>query len=319
MRRRRKKRDFLGQTVELGSPKLMSELSFHFPIHKFSPYVALFIENARWLLTYEHFRGNSYEDLVRRVDRLNTFIDCIRMGVKTKEFQAALDKYHRQPDDNYASLMVYINQLLDNHSKLLVIRLDLAYAKDCNNYYLNENELYEKYWQAKMDMDHLLNNTRSNKTIFEHKVGHAWKLEYARGTGFHYHMFFFYNGSMVREDVTIAKMIGEYWVNTITKGRGRYFNCNDKKDAYKYRGIGMLSNRDPRVSELITGLKLAATYLTKPDAYSSVKLNLPDDGHMFGKGEAKPKGTRGRPRINSEIDSSGTAIDQDRDNSNCRI
>jgi hypothetical protein len=198
--------------------------------------------------------------------------------------------------------MSYINKLFDRHARLLVIRIDFGYRKEDIREYGDferairlEDDIQAKYLQAQADRVHLFNNMRSNE-LFTHLLGYAWRLEYGSLKGFHYHTFFFFDGSKSREDVTIAKSIGEYWVNVITKGRGLYFNCNANKEKYKYLGIGTINDFDTKLRQ---GLEKAARYLTKQDYY--VKMDFNEEGgkkaRTFGKGEiTKPKSSRGRRR-----------------------
>lgn len=194
---------------------------------------------------------------------------------------------------NHHSLMAYIDNLFRRHSRLLVLRVDLGYRKDIDNSLLSELEIYEKYWQAKVDREHLFGNMRTNK-LFDHMVGYVWKLEYGIDKGFHYHMMFFFDGSKVRQDINIARMIGEYWVTVITHYRGLYYNCNARKeeDYASYCGIGMINYYD---AELIENLKMAASYLIKPDDFT--KMKVPNIERTFGKKQIPDKVTdSGRPR-----------------------
>lgn len=199
---------------------------------------------------------------------------------------------------NHQSMTNYIDNLFTRYARLLVIRIDLGYRKDIDTPFLNEEELYQKYLQAKADREHLFRNMKSN-TLFNHMVGYIWRLEYGVDKGFHYHFFFFYDGSAVQQDITIARMIGEYWVNVITQGRGLYYNCNAYKDQYNYCGIGEINWND---FGLIANLKLAAQYLAKPDEYISVFMKDIDIGRTFGRSIEREKiETRGRPRIRTQL------------------
>ncbi|MGZ4969142.1 MAG: hypothetical protein ACXWFX_14655 [Methylobacter sp.] len=102
-------------------------------------------------------------------------------------------------------------------------------------------------------------------------------------------------------------MIGEYWKNDITKGRGIYFSCNANKAAYKYPGIGMIDYYD---IELIENLKMAASYLTKTDYYAKVAAT---EGNMrtFFKGVVKAKtSNQGRPRVRERHQPSAAVLAQ---------
>ncbi len=195
---------------------------------------------------------------------------------------------------NYQSMVNYIDNLFSRYARLLVIRIDLAYRKDVDTHFLNDEEIYQKYLQAKIDREHLFRNMRSN-SIFNHMIGYIWRLEYGEDKGFHYHFIFFFDGSQVREDISIGRLIGEYWVNVITQGRGLYYNCNAHKDEYKYCGIGMINWNN---FELIANLKRAAEYLNKPDDYMTTYMQNMEIGKTFSRGTVRERTeTRGRPRI----------------------
>ena len=275
---------------------IMQEMNLSLPIDKINPYVELFVINRARLLNegadINNFINGYVYDVLKTLGSLNAFIDSIQREARSKEFKEAVNQYYRQPNANYNNLMGDINKQFDGHSRLLVIRLDLEYRQDCDNQYLTHNELYDKYDQAVDDREHLFRNMRSNN-LFDHMLGYAWKLELGRSTGFHYHLLFFFDGRYVRQDGTKAAMIGEYWNNVITQGRGRYFNCNAQKSRYDYCGIGNIRNTD---IEARIGLERALAYITKPDTYLYSKIALPDNGRSFGRTKLLPQITRGRPR-----------------------
>lgn len=196
-------------------------------------------------------------------------------------------------DKNYQSILHYIDNLFSRYARLMVIRLDLGYRKDA----MIDLELYQAYWQAKYDKEHLFNNMRTNQ-IFNHMVGYIWRLEYTEQKGFHYHLIFFFDGSKVKEDISHATMIGEYWVKSITEDSGLYHNCNLHKEKYTYCGIGMINYYD---TVLINNLKYLAQYLVKPDDDMIAFMNSMNIGRTFGRGTLKQKTeTRGRPRMLNE-------------------
>lgn len=220
------------------------------------------------------------EDARALVQQLNECVDGIRQEGKSKSFKAKLNNYQRSSNKNYKGLTEHIDALFECHSRLLVLRVDLSYSK--------ENSKTTQA-VAKQDRERLFGNARSNK-LFADMVGHIWKLEHGPEKGFHYHMMFFFDGSKVREDITLATRIGEYWVDVITKGRGLYFNCNASKWRYENCGIGMVRYGD---AELRRGLCKAVVYLTKTDLY----MKLQTEGRGMGKGNRPvPKDSRGRPR-----------------------
>jgi hypothetical protein len=198
-------------------------------------------------------------------------------------------------DKNYQSMVNYIDNLFERRSRLLVMRLDLSYRKDIDTPFLNEVEIYHSYCQAKADREHLFRNMRSN-SIFDEMIGYIWKLEYGKEKGFHYHFIFFKN-SEDKQDITIARRIGEYWANVITQGRGLYYNCNADKGKYRYLGIGTI---DRSHTDSITNLKhKVVPYLVKPD--ENLRVLRIDIDRTFGRGEMQEKTeTRGRPRTSKQ-------------------
>lgn len=283
------------------------------PVHKFDPYVKLFIKNLnddtfsipiqQYLCGYYDYTTQQLvmprtQELVNKtVDTLNRFIDSIRQEAASKEFKQRIWYYQRLSKKNYRSLMKYIDNLFMRHGRLLVLRVDLHYLYDDAIPFMATDKIYQKYWQVKKDREHFFNNMRSNK-FFDNLLGYAWKLEYGTQKGFHYHMMFFFQGAKVQEDSNLAMKIGKYWTDVVTKGRGLYYNCNRKarKDTYDNLGIGMINHYD---TELIENLKKAAHYLAKTD-YVARLFVLDEDGkkgRTFGKSEMKERTTHsGRPR-----------------------
>ena len=145
------------------------------------------------------------------------------------------------------------------------------------------------------DINNLLNNRRSKKTLFENNIGYIIKKEHGEnGKGVHGHAYLFYDGNKVQKEVYIAKQIGEYWKNNITKGKGVYYNCNVKE--YKNRGIGMLDYKDEEKIKILK--ENAISYLLKTDDQSidDIKTNSKDRAIVRWT-MPKPKSKAGRPRI----------------------
>lgn len=290
----------LSNVDEFGNAKLESNapgrtllklLKEHIPndrqfgaLYKFEPFLEMAMNH---LVKFDLYSFHLSWKMVRPASEarklmahLNECVDQIRQEVKSKRFLAKLNSYQRASNKNYKELTVYVDALFERYSRLLVLRVDLSYSK--------ENSKTTQA-QAKRDRVRLFENARSNK-LFGDMVGYIWKLEHGPEKGFHYHMMFFFDGSKVREDVTLARRIGEYWTDVVTKGRGLYYNCNAVKLGYKSCGIGRVDHADANLRE---GLRNAVVYLTKTDLY----MKLQTEGRGMGKGlYPSPKDPRGRPR-----------------------
>ena len=253
-------------------------------LYTFEPYIELAVKCLKEFGAYQLLSGpfldEQFVHATARMNHLNQCVDKIRQEVKSERFLSRLNSYQRSSNKNYKELTEYVDSLFESYSRLLVLRVDLSYSKEYSG---------TEQTQAARDLKHLLGNARSNK-MFAAMVGYVWKLEHGAKKGFHYHVMFFFDGSKVREDVTLAKRIGEYWVDVVTKGRGLYYNCNAVKYVYSSCGIGMINHAD---TELREGLRKALIYLTKADLY----MKLQTEGRGMGRGARPgPKDSRGRPR-----------------------
>lgn len=258
-------------------------------LYAFEPYIELAVKCLKEFGVYQLLSGpffdESVEDAAARMSHLNQCVDKIRQEVKSEQFLSRLNSYQRSSNKNYKELTEYVDVLFDYYARLLVLRVDLSYSKGNSS---------TTQAQAARDLKHLLGNARANK-MFSAMVGYIWKLEHGAEKGFHYHMMFFFDGSKVREDGTLAKRIGGYWIDVVTKGRGLYYNCNAVKRSYKSCGIGMVDHVD---TELREGLRKALIYLTKTDLY----MKLQTEGRGMGKGNRPgPKDSRGRPRAERSV------------------
>ncbi|MFW0714042.1 YagK/YfjJ domain-containing protein [Aliarcobacter butzleri] len=178
----------------------------------------------------------------------------------------------------------YIDDLSKKYSKLNVVRVDLGYTK--------EDSKSITFEDASKDLNKMLNNTRSKPTVFGEMVGYITKKELGEDKGVHIHVAIIYNGNIVREDITKAQQIGEYWKNNITKGKGVFHNCS--KNEYKNKAVGVIDYKDEEKRKIFDEKVL--TYLCKDEqSIDSLKTNIKD--RAFTRGIApKKKSNAGRPR-----------------------
>jgi len=188
---------------------------------------------------------------------------------------------------NYKSLCSYVNGLFQNYSRLLVVRVDLAYqggfGRDLPIAQIisHKNKILSK---------------RKDNPLAEDVIGYAWRLEYTKLTGFHYHLVVFMDGSKFRNEVIAAQKIGNRW-KEITDGKGRFYNCGLDKSKYRYVGIGLV---DYHNIEMRKNMMKALSYLTK--AEKLIKLNI-QSVRTFGRGQNKKKQkSMGRPRKKMNTD-----------------
>lgn len=285
--------------------------------HEFSEEVQLVLEGVRALnIDSYQLKYPETQDLFEGrfgYQHFNNLVAWLRTALLDEGFVARRRRRREQARRHYLSGKAYIEQLFDRYARLLVLRIDLGYAAwpdgtstaglfntgaaAAADAVANADAEPEKKVapgkslpRARSDLAKFLNNRRSN-SIFEHMVGHLWKLEEGETKGYHFHLFAFFDGSKVKQDAHLAKQLGEYWQEAVTKGDGVYYNCNAHKSAYRRLGIGMINHDDAQLRE---NLLLALAYVTKADQYLRVRA---DAARIFGKGVVKPRlSAAGRPR-----------------------
>lgn len=198
-----------------------------------------------------------------------------------------LDPNYQYNQDNLTNTHLMIDQLFQQYSKLLIIRLDLSFQYDLAHTMSRENALW--YFQK------LRNNMRFNQ-LFNHFITYLAKLEYGQDKGWHFHVCFIFNGQQVKNDQYLTLNIGEYWRNTIVgQNLGLYFSCNHRK--YDNSGIGMI---DYRNIDKIQIFKDIIAYLCKIDETTLNQFQgLSETPRTFFRGQlpAISETKLGRPRM----------------------
>lgn len=195
-------------------------------------------------------------------DAFNALIVFIRSWIKSRRFKKQAAARINNAERNYASLVNYEKALFDRYSRLLVLRVDLAYYEPKPSTDPHDSILHDTPLETVIaDRERFLNNIRRNQ-LFNHLVGYVWKLEYGYTKGHHTHLILFFDGSKRHKDAHLAQQLSEYWKNEITAGKGYAYNCNWDKSVYTKLGIGMINHSD---DERRTNLKLIFKYFTKKE------------------------------------------------------
>ena len=180
-----------------------------------------------------------------------------QLKVKQKHLDY-LSQFRRNNFRNQRSLEKYFQALVDQHRKLLLVRVDLHYSSDSDVTILDFNQ----------DIGKLLNRIHNKDRMFDDQVGYAYRLEQGGKTrGYHCHLLVIYNGSLRSSDSYLGQEIGGLWKNEITHTNGEFFNCNQLKHKRLYKqnnclGIGLIERKDSRQ---IANAKHVISYLARPD------------------------------------------------------
>lgn len=261
---RRAKENALGsyykRFMRLGDKNFFYHL---FPGCRYSPNVELFFKEIA-AMSFHGFGPNcQHTPDILDADLFNEFLDRLRKESRLAPYRTELRRRKELAAQNHRGLTNYVNSLFNRYSRILVSRLDLAYRAETKKKFSMIEVLKHK--------ERLLNNIRKNEALKGKIIGYVMSLEFgvAEG-GYHFHCFFFFDGSKCRQDISWSDMLGKYWVEKITEGEGCYYNCNKRKNCYKRLGIGMISCND---QEGRNNLLEAAIYITKKNMFFAI---LPD-------------------------------------------
>ena len=185
-----------------------------------------------------------------------------------EEHESFLDKFSSNNRCNRKNLKEYFNNLVQNHRKLLLVRVDLSYRFNAQ----------PDIKQFKRDVNKLVRRIQDKDTIFRDQVGYAYRLEQGgKSKGYHCHLLVIYNGSLRNRDSYLAQCIGELWKDKITGGCGQFYNCNQAKHKKYYLdlnqlGIGMIERRNSKdVGNALKAISYLAD-LDKDDQYLRAHL-----------------------------------------------
>jgi hypothetical protein len=104
--------------------------------------------------------------------------------------------------------------------------------------------------------------------------GYIVKMEYGIDKGIHFHALILFDGSRRSNHSHIhsAKLLGEYWVDVVTKGSGDYWNSNAKIKDFKNAGLCGIGTINADETELRNNLlNYVVKYLCKPSQFFKPK------------------------------------------------
>lgn len=171
-------------------------------------------------------------------------------------------RHHRHSEsENTKTLVDRIREVSDRYSRILVVRVDLAYPLKSQDQ-IGIQEFSD-------DMRVLRTRVRDQDTVFKGLIESAWALEQGEDKGYHCHLLLVYKGSERRSAYSVAHRVGKLW-SEITEGQGCHFNCHTaaylKQFSDRNRlGIGMIHRKN---SDEVNNMLNTVTYLVRPEKES---------------------------------------------------
>lgn len=159
---------------------------------------------------------------------------------------------------NMVTLQQRMDTALHKYSKLLVVRVDLAYLAD-KQFNISINDFQK-------DISYLRQLIHNRDTIFKECIDYAWALEQGEEKGYHCHLLLVFNGHKRRSAWKIAQDVGDRW-RKFTDGSGYFFNCHTTEQIRSYEekgilGIGMIHRENGKE---VRNMLNAVQYLVRPE------------------------------------------------------
>ncbi|AUX87941.1 hypothetical protein C3F34_11515 [Acinetobacter sp. ACNIH2] len=201
----------------------------------------------------------------------------IQLRSHRSQHLAQIRLFKQQEEENQDRFLEYVQRILNDHYKVLVVRVDLGYLKE-----LMPNITVQDFYSQMESMRHLL---KDKNGCFKHLLGYGLALEQGATKGYHAHLMLIYNGSERCQDWYLANEVIQKW-HEITQNMGYGINSHtpEKKKQYADRGllgIGMIHRNQPL--EIQNALNVAR-YLTQPEKFMQRMLIKPLGKRTFFKG-----------------------------------
>lgn len=283
----------LRELLDIGCNDTCSQLNFFDSSSCFKA----FHDAALW---YEEDKrldfGNAYHEAIR----LNVVADKIRNAVDRRSLAAIRYRQNKAREKRFRSTSQYIDSIRSRYSRINCLRVDLGYRK---RKFLESYDQLKALNEVKLHWDKMRLDLARGLPV-SGMVGFVVRLEYGIYTGFHFHALIIMDGSKRQQDISLAQVIGEHWVNVIVPNfEGRYYNCNRYKNSYQYLGIGVINHHEDSKYAVLKNIVL--NYMIKTDCL--MDLISPGERSMFrGKNHQASLSVRGRPRkkkIQNELQS----------------
>lgn len=222
---------------------------------------------------YNNLNGDGFDVYVLHRLDLNWVAQLFNMS-----FINFAATHKRTEQLNRASLQQYLHDLITAHSRLMVVRVDLALKQDSDYGIVQFQEILKVLLKRIADRD----------GIYKHLLGHAWALEQGEGKGYHCHLLLIYNGAQVQSDYFYAQETINLW-GVLTNQQGYGFNCHttDYKAQFAAMGtlgIGRIERNNPvQVQNMIN----TASYLVNPEKNHQHLRACLANSRSFGRGTFK--------------------------------
>jgi hypothetical protein len=266
-----------------------------YPSHTFSQEVHLLASVAERFHLSELTQADLIGDGAANVcQRLNAAVHQLRLFALDLSDKRL--RYTKASLKNLKGGFRWLDRIFSRWGRLCVIRVDLHIAKQYewgapNMHAFTMNELFAQRAE-------FIRRLPSIPALKGAPLGYMMKSEFQLRRSLHHHVILILDGNAHWTHIELAKAVGEFWVNVITKGMGTHHNVHQHTDLDSPDcGIGIVNAYDLQKVQALKTKVIA--YLCKPDYLA--RLVIPRRHRLFVKSVAAPlRGPkRGRPRKHS--------------------
>ncbi|RGD93539.1 YagK/YfjJ domain-containing protein [Acinetobacter sp. SWAC57] len=202
-------------------------------------------------ITITHLDGTTRTRLC--AEWLDQFIECTYLLTQEKEFKYQQKKRMDRARNQFKSAKKCVDLALEQRSRVLIIRLDLRFAKTQN----------PSIDQVKKDLRTFLRHAGRTENL--NILGYIWKLEFGERRGFHYHFIFILDSRDHSQEIKLAQQIGQIWEKVIGV-EGTFHNCHFKavNNQYDKLAIGRLHRHEQQKYQYLLEL---LRYFAKKDQF----------------------------------------------------
>lgn len=224
---------------------------------------------------------------MRYMELFDVLIEQVRGRCQSREFKERERLRSANAEKNKRNVLSMEEAMFEAKGRWLILSLTLRYKPEFRRWITLETiqEHRDRFFAA-----------RRFKKLLSGVRNYVWTIEQGEATGLHLHVILFYSAES-NHDEFIARQIGEYWVDTVTDGKGDYWNSNDgrRKKEYEKRGhgvgVGQINWDETRKR---AALCKNLVYLAKAQQY--VMIRGAERIRTFGTGQVPTKVKLGRPR-----------------------
>ncbi|WP_281849333.1 inovirus-type Gp2 protein [Dyella sp. GSA-30] len=213
---------------------------------------------------------------------LDHLLAFVRRVCRSKRFKYLDNNFSRNEKENFPEYCRYMASKFEEHSKLLILRVDLYITPD------HQKQMTDA--ASDRCMKSFLRALREERVVPGVK-GWICKREKGFRRGIHLHVLVAMDGHRYQRAGHYSEILGEAWKLRFSDGCGSYFNCWARRHEYPLNCLGVVHVSDRR---MLMGLREAIRYLTKGHCQVQTGFHR----NLFRGNDSRPVGVakRGAPR-----------------------